>query len=59
MIDMIWMGLSLVALLAAIPATVLTDVLRRPEPAPQGPQADRGGMTADGVAYVHGVASRG
>ena len=53
MTDMILMGTSLVALLAAYPLLALYDVLRHPAPA--APAAHpRGAMTAQGVPYVLG-----
>lgn len=54
MTDMIWMGLSLVALVVATPAVILTDVLRRPAPAPVTPVRVRTGYTGDGVPWVAG-----
>ncbi len=57
MTDIIWTGLSLVALLAAYPALVLADVLRRPDRTPppfQVPAAVQTGTTGTGVPYVHG-----
>lgn len=55
MTDMILTGASLVALLGW-PLVALLDVLRHPV-TPQGPQPDRGAMTAQGVPYVRGVDS--
>lgn len=59
MTDIVLTGLSLVALLAAYPALVLTDVLRRPDrtPAPFQVLAPvQTGMTATGVPWVAGKA---
>lgn len=56
MSDMIWTGAALVALLFAIPLTVLTDVLRRPDraPAPFQVLAPMQTGCTGGVPYVHG-----
>lgn len=53
MSDIIWAGVVLAALLLGYPSVILHDVSRH-QPAPQGPQPDRGGMTAAGVPYVAG-----
>jgi hypothetical protein len=56
MSDMIWTGAALVALLFAIPLTVLTDVLRRLDRAPASFQVLAPVQTGctGGVPYVHG-----
>lgn len=57
MSDMIWTGLSLLALLGW-PLVILLDVLRRPDRAPapfQVPAPVQTGYTGNGVPYVQGV----
>jgi hypothetical protein len=58
MTDMIWMGLSLVALLAAFPAVILADVLPRRHRRQYQVHTPEGRMTAQGVPYVPGCERR-
>lgn len=58
MTDMIWMGLSLVALLVGYPALILTDALRRSDPGPVSFQVLHPVQTGytGRAPYVQGVA---